>query len=192
MSKKNFLQPIAFVDKLPVVVVTKELAQKYQTEFFQLMCLIPGVLYSPRDVLRQSKQGRKYLGKWEHSLAVFDVHGPVGLIFAYEREADKGTQYKSNCLYISEMAIDPDYQGRMIGLGFMWIFQSFNKNVGFKYLKGKWNIRLQTNSNKQNEKVRKFYESCDFEIIGEKVYPNRTDVIMRYPKDPFIQWVEKE
>lgn len=181
--KKENRATIAKVLGWPVVVVTKELAKKHQKEFYQLISLIPGAEYELSDVLRE------ILGKWEHSLAVMRRGKPIAVMFAYERKAENNKLYPKNTLYISEFVVREKDLGQGVGTGLLAVFLKYNERLGFKHLSGKWNVSVQTNADETNRSAKMLYNIWRFAEVGTKQYPNRTDVVMRYPRTPLVEWM---
>ena len=169
-----------FIKNYPVYNLDKKLATKYSTEIATLANLIPLVNYEEKDILAESKDDRIFYGKWEHSLIVFDDKKPIAIIIAYERGKEKNLQYPENSIYISELAVDKNYQGKGIAKKLLELF--FKLNTNFSHLTGPLLFTIQTNSASWNKFVLDLYHSFGFKEFATKEYSNRTDVILRLQK----------
>lgn len=165
-------------EKLTLKTLTKEIAVKYSAELASLADLIPQVSYSDKEILAESKGGRIFYGKWDHSLVLFDVNKPVAVIISYERKSEGNDQYPQNTLYISELAVDKHYQGKGIARKLIQYYLEYNNKIGMKYLEGKLNYSIQTNSADWNAHVQNLYKSFGFIQRATKKYEDRTDVIL--------------
>jgi GNAT superfamily N-acetyltransferase len=172
------MKKIRTIDKFVVCQLAKEVAMLNATKLTKLVDSIPLVDYTEADVLADSKPGRSFLGKWEHSLVVFDSEEPVAVIMGYEREAENNDLYPANCLYISELAVAANYQRQGLAGKLVAIFLDYNKALN--YLSGPLVYAIQTNSADWNQHVIRLYKSFGFEQVGTKVYENRTDVVLRF------------
>lgn len=159
-----------------VYVLERGIAEKYATKIAQLVDAIPLVNYTEKEVLAESKEERKFLGKWEHSLVVLNNDNPIAVIIGYERRAEGNKQYPMNSLYISELAVDETYRGKGIARELIQFFLKFNKEL--KSLDGEMAYSVQTNSADWNNHVVRLYESFGFKKIATKQYDNRTDVVL--------------
>lgn len=159
--------------------LTKELATAHIGDLVGLANQIPGVKYTAQDVLADHKGPRDMHGKWDHSLAVFEGGRPIGLLMAYEREAEGNEQYPENTLYLSELAVSEDHRGQGIAKDMLReLFTKSNNESGFQVLSGELNYSVQTNSADWNSRVVELYESFGFKKRATKEYPNRTDVVL--------------
>ena len=95
--------------------LTRDLAEKHLSRLTELANLIPGVKYTPEDILAEQKGGRQMLGKWSHSLVVFVDDKPVAFIMGYERAGEGNEQYPENTIYLSELAVAKEYQDKGLG-----------------------------------------------------------------------------
>ena len=111
---------------------------------------------------------------------MFDGNKPIALIIGYERKSENNEQYPENTLYISELAVAEDYQNKGIGRKILLEFLKRNKRIGFKYLKGKLNFSVQTNSAEWNKYVQDLYKSLGFAVRSQKDYSDRIDIILGY------------
>ena len=178
---QRYMKEIDKINGLSVVVLEKNLAQKYAPALAEIVDQIQIPLidhYSAREVLAESKGERKFYGKWEHSLVVFDQQTPIAIITGYEREAEKNEQYPENTLYINELAVRRDYQRRGIGRRLIRIFLDYNAEKGFIYLEGDLNFTIQTNSAQWNEYVQNLYKSFGFEQRATKQYENGANYLV--------------
>jgi len=137
---------------------------------------IPMVRYTKEDMLAESKPGREFYGKWEHSLVVFDQDKPVAIIIGYEREKENNDQYPENSIYISELAVNKNYLRQGIAKKLLKLLLNFN--TSFLYLDGKLSFSIQTNSADWNQHVIDLYKSFGFKQTSQKQYDNRTDVVL--------------
>lgn len=159
-----------------------EFVNEHIDEFVSLANLIPKVEYTSEEILADVKpDGRKLRAKWNHSYASIAEDGTiVGFVMAYEREAENNLNYPSNTLYISELAVRPEFQGQGHAKKLIKKLISDTEQAGgFFELKGPLNFSLQTNSAEWNKPIRDFYALFGFEVVGQKQYANRTDVVMR-------------
>jgi ribosomal protein S18 acetylase RimI-like enzyme len=159
---------ICRLDKNTAVVNAKVLAQ--------LADSIPLVEYSEDDILADSKPGRIFHGKWEHSLAAFHQEKPIAVIIGYEREKEENDLYPENSIYISELAVDNQY--RKQGLARELLYQFLSQHKSFLHLQGKLRYSIQTNSDEWNKYVIDLYKAFGFKQVGTKAYDNRTDVVL--------------
>lgn len=158
--------------------LTHELAEAYVDTLTALACQIPGVSYTTEDVLATQKGDRQLLNKWDHSLAVFEGDEMVGVVVGYERRSEGNEQYPADTLYISELAVSPDYQGKGVAKSLLEEFFRRNNQVGFKTLSGPLNYSVQTNSADWNQPVVDLYKSYGLKQRALKTYPNRVDVVL--------------
>jgi GNAT superfamily N-acetyltransferase len=158
--------------------LTKQVAIKNLVELTRLANLIPFVEFSPHDILADMKGDRPLLGKWEHSLVVFDQAKPIATIYGYERRSEESVQYPANTLYIAELAVSEHYQGQGIANQLIQKFLQFNYPKGLLHLDGPLNYSVQTNAADWNDRVRKLYESFGFAVRATEQYDNRTDIVM--------------
>ncbi len=161
----------------PVYIFDKGTAEKYAKTIARLADQIPLVNYSKKEILAESKGERIFHGKWEHSLVVFDGDMPIAVIIGYEREGEDNNQYPENSLYISELAVDENYQKQGIARALLRKFLERNKK--FLHLDGRMIYSVQTNFADWNNHVRKLYESFGFRQIATKKYDNHKDVVLR-------------
>ncbi len=166
---------IAQIDNLIIKILDKAKAEKYSNDLQILMNQIPKVEFSKSEILEEKKGERELLGKWSHSLIMFDNEKPVGIIIGYERGSENNEQYPINSIYIGGFSIAHNYQHKGLGKKFLKIFLDFNKKIGLNYLNGDVNFSVQTNSANWNKHVQKLYQSYGFEKISEKQYDNRID-----------------
>src|SRR4030043_1036418 len=149
-------------------ILDRETATKYAKEIAKLADQIPLVNYTEKEILAEEKGDRVFHGKWEHSLVVFDGTEPIAVIISYERAAGNNDQYSENSLYISELAVDRDYQKQGIARALVKKFLEYNKK--FLYLDGKMTYSVQTNFADWNNHVRRLYESFGFKQLEKKKY----------------------
>ncbi len=162
--------------------LTREFAEIEADRLAELAALIPGVDYTTDDILAESKSdGRVLAGKWDHSFVLCDNDRPVGLVMGYERAAEENDQYPKPTLYMSELAVDPEYRGGGCATVLVRAFLARALNDGaLKHLdNAELAYSLQTNEAEWNESVRRLYERFGFIVSGRKQYPNRADVIMQ-------------
>lgn len=173
-------------NKYKIQQLTKKLAIKYSAQLASLANLIPQVAYTEKEILAETKDERIFYGKWDHSLILFDNKKPIAIAIAYERESEKNDQYPQNTIYLSELAVDKQYQGKGIAKNFLKSFFSYNNKVKLKYLKGDLNYTIQTNSANWNKHVQDLYKSFGFFQRATKNYENRVDLILglNYPEFP--------
>jgi ribosomal protein S18 acetylase RimI-like enzyme len=171
------MRQIGKINKYNVYLLDKELATRYVKTIATLADSIPLVSYSEDDILSESKKDRMLYGKWNHSLVVFDGDQPVAIIIGYERKAKDNDQYLENSIYISELAVDKNYQRQGIAKKLVELFLESNQK--FLYLDGKLIFTIQTNSADWNKHVQNLYKSLGFKQVSTKEYDNRTDVILK-------------
>ena len=153
------------------------MATAYLDSILRLINSIPLQTYNWEEVLAESRPDRRFFGKWDHSLIVFDGTKPVAVLIAYERKAEVYPGYWENSIYISELAVDENCRRQGIARQMLKIF--FQQSQSFLYLKGKPVYTIQTNSATWNEPVRRLYESFGYKTVATKDYSNRVDVIMK-------------
>lgn len=158
--------------------LTKALATRHIRELTALANLIPKVPHTEADMLADTKRGQPLLGKWEHSFVVMDGDVPVSFITGYERAGESNEQYPADTLYISELAVALNHQGKGVAKRLLQYFLASNTAMGFRYLTGPFSYSLQTNAAEWNQSVRRLYESFGFMQRATKAYDNRTDVVM--------------
>lgn len=168
---------IEYREPLPVPL-TKEVAEIHLDRLCELANLIPEVNYTPEDILADQKGERQLHNKWQHSLVVMEGDKPIAFVMGYEREAEANDQYPQNTLYVSELAVAPDQQGKGIARRLLIEFFTKNNALGFLTLEGELNYTIQTNSADWNKNVVSLYESFGFTERATKDYPNRTDVVL--------------
>lgn len=162
------IEPVVRVEHLSL-----ELAERYINRLVELANHIPEVTYVADELLAESKpDGRIMKNKWQHSYILFEDEEVVGFIMGYERTADGTLQYPVDSLYMSELVIDESKRGR--GYARVLIARYLSDAVDAAR-----QFTLQTNAAAWNEPVQKLYESFGFRVDGEKLYDNRSDVIMR-------------
>lgn len=166
------------MSELTYVPLTKSTAEEHTDRLVELANLIPQVDYTRTNILAEKKDDRILHGKWDHSYAVMNDGYIVGFIVAYERAHEDSEQYPKNTLYISELAVAPEYQGQGIARQLLDHFFAESNVLGFLHLDGILNYSLQTNSAEWNDKVHRLYESYGFRQRATKEYPNRVDVVM--------------
>lgn len=163
-------------------------ARENKAELFGLFQLIPGVNYRPQDVTATKKDdGRVLHAKWKHSHAAFVDELPVGVLMAYEREAEGSEIYPENTLYLSELAVTKNYRGQ--GIAKLLLAQVIGQAVergNFHKLRGPLNFSLQTAAVLANERAQRLYRSFGFKDVGYKDYDNRSDVVMRATPEEII------
>lgn len=169
----NVIQPV-IIEKLD-----SEQARRQIIRLTELISLIPEVEYISDDVIRVEKpDGRQMHDKWEHSY-VATAEGEdkiLGVIFGYKRGTENSELYPHDTFYIAEIAVDPAVQGRGIARRLLTryhqdsIKEAEDLGIGFS---------VQTNSAQWNEGVKKLYELFGYTVVGQKVYDNRVDFVMR-------------
>jgi len=161
-------------------LLDRKTAEQYVDTLTALVSQIPLVQYTQEEILAEKKSEgeRIFYGKWEHSLVLFDQNKPIAVVIAYERKAERNSQYPQNTIYLSELAVDKKYQGKGVARKILEIFFEMNRIVGLLYLDGETNFSVQTNFADWNAYVQDLYKSFGFVQRAEKVYPNRTDVVL--------------
>ncbi len=159
-------------------VLDKQLTEQHLNELVDLLNLIPLVSYTKTDVLAESKGSRVLYGKWDHSLALFDGDKLIAVVIGYEREQEHNPQYPTNCIYISELAVNTQYQRKGVARGLLQAFLHRNATIGLKYLTGELLFQVQTNRAESNKPVQKLYKELGFVESARKDYPNRTDMVL--------------
>lgn len=170
------MKQINTIGEYAVCLLDKDTMSAHVDTIALLTDQIPMVSYTKEDMLAESKPGREFHGKWEHSLVVFDQEKPIAIIIGYEREKEDNDQYSENSIYISELAVDKNYFRQGIAKKLVKLFLDFN--TSFLYLDGKLTFSIQTNSADWNQHVVKLYKSFGFEQVSTKKYDNRTDVVL--------------
>jgi ribosomal protein S18 acetylase RimI-like enzyme len=171
------MKKLNLINNYSVYLLDKETAEKYAKEIAILASQIPLVEYTEENILLEAKGDRIFYGKWEKSLIVFDGDKPIAILIGYEREAEENNLYPDNSIYISELAVDKNYQRKGIARELIKMFLDNNKK--FFYLYGDMVYSVQTNSAEWNNHVKKLYGKFGFRNIGVKEYNNRTDVVLK-------------
>ena len=164
------------IEEYKVYQLTYEVLLLHIETITSLVNLIPKVKYTKSDILADSKLDRKFTGKWEHSLVVFDKNKPIAIIIGYERKREDNAQYPENSIYISELVVAKNYQQQGIAKNILKKFLTSNKS--FIHLSRNVVFSVQTNSAKWNQRVIDLYKSTGFKTVSEKKYSNRKDVIL--------------
>jgi ribosomal protein S18 acetylase RimI-like enzyme len=171
------MEKINRIGRYNVYRLDKKIAFDYSEAIVQLANTIPLVSYNEKDILAESKPGRIFHGKWEHSLIVFDHNKPIAIIIGYEREKEGNNQYPENSIYISELAVDENYRQQGIARELVKKFLDFNES--FLHLEGDLMFSIQTNSASWNQHVINLYRSFGFKKTATKKYDNRVDMILK-------------
>jgi len=170
------MKQINTIGKYAIYQLDKETMSAHVDTIAILADQIPMVSYTKEDMLAESKPGREFHGKWEHSLVVFDQDKPIAIIIGYEREKEDNNQYPENSIYISELAVDKNYLRQGIAKKLLKLFLDFNTSL--LCLDGKLSFSVQTNSADWNRHVIELYKSFGFKQTAQKQYDNRTDVVL--------------
>ncbi|MFA5051991.1 MAG: GNAT family N-acetyltransferase [Patescibacteria group bacterium] len=171
------MNKINTIGKYDVYKLNKKTAIAHAKTIARLADSIPLVNYTEKKILAESKLSRIFHGKWEHSLVVFDQDKPIAVIIGYEREKENNDQYPQNSIYISELAVDENYQRQGLARELVKMFLDFNKS--FLHIDGDLQFSIQTNSADWNQHVINLYKSFGFKQIAAKKYDNRTDVVLK-------------
>lgn len=171
------MKQINTIGEYVIYQLDKKTAFAHAKTIARLADLIPLVRYTEKEILAESKPGRTFHGKWEHSLIVFDQDNPIAIIISYERKKEGNDQYPENSIYISELAVDENYRRQGLARELIKQFLDFNKS--FLHLDGNLLFSIQTNSADWNQHVVNLYKSFGFEQVGTKEYDNRTDVVLK-------------
>lgn len=160
-----------------IFLLTPELAQKYMSEICRSLDQIPSVEKHDAQLILSLKKGDRHLWKkWEHSCIALTRQGHyVGILIGYEREAEGNEQYPVPSIYLSDLAVDSQFQRKGLGKLLVKVWLEYNRTVGFLHLTGDIVFSVQTNSDISNAHVQKLYESFGFQKIAEKMYDNRKD-----------------
>lgn len=180
-QRKDFIaEKENFLGGYTLKLLDGKTAKQYVEVLVELVDQIPLVPYTQEDILAESKgeNERVFYGKWEHSLVLFDKDKPIAVVIAYERKAENNDQYPKNTIYLSELAVNKEYQGQGIARKMLEIFFEMNSLIGLLHLDGETNFSIQTNSADWNAHVQNLYKSFGFVQRAEKIYPNRTDIVL--------------
>jgi ribosomal protein S18 acetylase RimI-like enzyme len=164
--------------ELSIQPLTKAFAQAHLETFVALAQQIPKTNYSAETVLAESKGERKFYGKWQRSLVLLDGDKIAGFIMGYERATEKNEQYPESTIYMSELALWPEYRGHGLGKKLITAFLEHNQKLGMQVFSNPVNFSVQTNSAPFNQKVRALYRSFGFKPRATKQYPQSLDVVM--------------
>ncbi len=159
-----------------IIPLTKNFARLHEMEIDHILSQIK-VPKAP-SVMAEEKDGRKLIGKWDHSLVMLDGEKVVGVLLAYERRSERNEQYPNNTLYISEFAVAKEYQKKGHGRKLFDRFLKYNEDLKLLHLDGRLSLSLQTNSAEWNSHVVKLYESFGFKKRSFKRYDDRVDLVM--------------
>lgn len=174
------MERINIIGKYDVCRLDEKTASTHAKSIARLANLIPLVDYSEFNILAESKEGRIFHGKWDHSLIVFDQDRPIAVIVGYERDKEDNYQYPENSIHVGLLAVDENY--RRQGIAHELVGQFLDCNKSLLHLKGKPIYSIQTNSADWNQHVIDLYRSFGFRQIATKNYDNRIDVVL------FKQW----
>lgn len=169
-----------FPSHFETTALTREFAVQHIVELTKLANEIPIVRYTEKEILAESKERRVFHGKWSRSLVVTDEDKPIALLIAYERESENNEQYPANTLYMSELAVSPDYRNQGIARNLIQTFLDTNNATGLLTLGGKFNYSLQTNSADWNAHVVELYYSFGFKVRSTKTYSDAVDFVLGY------------
>jgi len=170
-------QSTGTIQSYPLYVLTKELAEKFIDQISYLLAQIPQVIITKDEILAGKKGERVLYGKWDLSLIVMQENKVIAVLIVYERKGENNVQYPFHTLYLSDLAVHPDYQRHGIGKALLEYVIDSTKSKGLKYLEGEPNISIQTNKAEFNSYVQHFYESLGFVKRAEKIYEDRIDNI---------------
>jgi ribosomal protein S18 acetylase RimI-like enzyme len=173
---------IAEVNGFSVVRLNREYVEEHAEGIAKMLEQIKLVEYTAIKVLAESKRNREFLCKWQHSLVVLNQKKPIGVMIGYERAAEENHQYPKNSIYISELAVDAEYQQQGIGKDLLNCFLAFNRKIGFLFLQGDLGFTVQTNSASWNKHVVDLYRAAGFAAHAEKRYDDRTDLVLSKSK----------
>lgn len=143
---------------------------------------IPFQSWTEDDLFALSDRRREFLGKWEISrIAVSAMGIPLAFCIGFEMRPDH-EHYHEPGIYLHRLAVAPEVQGRMIGalLQAETIVQSFLRGLCYAG-DGRTPVFIcgQTNKTVGNSRVRLLHRAAGFQEIGEKIYTDRTDVVLR-------------
>ncbi len=174
----TLMRKIGDIEGYCVFSLDEDATKKYLKEIVELVKQIPKVTITEEELLASSKGDRIYYGKNEYSLIVFDEELPVAVLIAYERSKENNEQYPKNTIYISQLAVVSDYQGKGIATKLLKLFFERNERDSLKYLEGELNYSVQTNSAEWNKHVQDLYKKFGFTKRAMKSYENRVDVVL--------------
>lgn len=162
-----------------LINIDKAFAQKHLETLTHLIQTIPQTNYTFESVLAEAKEARIFYGKWQRSFALMEGKDLIGCIFGYERQSENSEQYPTHTIYMSELAVRPEYQGRGFGKLLVETWLANNRALGMQeFPDTQVNFSLQTNQALWNQGVRDFYTGFGFKKRAEKIYPDRVDVVM--------------
>jgi ribosomal protein S18 acetylase RimI-like enzyme len=169
-----------------VTALSQDMARRHATRLAELLSGIPGVSWSPGDVVASRKGDLVLEGRWQHSFVALDrALGPVGVLLSHERPAEPASPetfdevvYPASSFYLAGLAVDPALQRAGIGSQLLQHWFASTTRAGLSIAADPLAWSLQTNAAPSNAGVRSLYGRFGFGVVGAKVYPNRTDVVM--------------
>ena len=165
-----------------ITVLCAELAKPHRQWLVKTHNEIPFQHWTEEELFAASDGTRAYLGKWEISRIAFSSTGePLAFCIGFEMQPDHQYYHQAG-IYLHRLAVAPNVQGRMIGalLQAETIVQAFLRGLCFAgSVRAPVVIFGQTNITPSNYRVRLFHKAAGFREVGQKTYPDRTDVILR-------------
>lgn len=165
-----------------VTRLSPSIAKKHQAWLLKTHNEIPLQHWTARELFASGDGSRSYLGKWEISRIALSISDqPLAFCIGFEMIPDN-LYYNEVGIYLHRLAVDSNARGRRIGalLQTETIAQAFARGLCFVgNPRAPVLIFGQTNKTSSNEGVRLFHRAAGFQEIGEKPYPDRTDVVMR-------------
>lgn len=171
-----------------IYTLTRGIARERAAELLWIHNLIPNQHWELRDLLAEHDETRVYHGKWEISSIALTTDKVVsGFCIGFEREPDFKFYFEKG-IYLHRLSVSLGLQGRAIGalLQTETIVRCFLR--GLTHVGGPFDpvvVYGQTDSATYNRSVHLFHKAAGFEVVGEKPYERRTDVIMRMTAQSF-------
>ena len=177
MDNYSFLVPQ--VGNIKIEALTEQYCHNHCEELLQLINIIPFINWGKTELLSQEED--YYKNKWNYSYVIKnDIEEIIGVVIAYFRVSDDKHIFDS--LYIHKFAINPQYQKKGIGT----VVINYFIQKAFREIPWLLNITVQTNINKSNEFVVRFYNNVGFKNMYNIKYTNKTDVLLLLERENYI------
>lgn len=157
--------------KIQIDKLTNRYCQEYSEDLLKIINTIPFIHWSYKELLSHKED--YYGNKWNYSYVIKNSNNMIiGVLIAYFRIADNKHIFDS--LYLHRFAILPEYQNMGIGTETLKYFIK----KSFEEIPWLLNISVQTNDNRENQYVIRFYRNIGFKDMYNIQYPNKTDILL--------------
>lgn len=175
-----FRSPILIVsdhgDAVSVAGLDKSTAIRHAETLVSIHSLIPFVRWTKDELLSETLGQRVFHHKWQLSiLATREPDEPIGFLISYLRAADGN--FGRTSVYMHRMAILEHFQRRGIGRQAVTLYlQTVFTRLPVDF------VTLQTNDNRGNAPIIRFYETLGFSKTKRLFYPDKVDWLMVRPR----------